>query len=127
MHLNSVTAFAYYFSSTLNAKWTNVYCSGTLFTVINRDSAGKAIANYDIAASRYEDSYLFTGDPIGAGFIDTKGNVVVHLIYDYERFTMYEFYFYDGLAKMCLDGKYGFVNTSGEEIAASTYSFTTNI
>ncbi|NCO28125.1 MAG: WG repeat-containing protein, partial [Caldiserica bacterium] len=49
------------------------------------------------------------------GFIDTKGNMVVGAIYESARD------FREGLAAVCINGKYGFIDKNGDLVIPAIY------
>lgn len=65
------------------------------------------------------------------GFIDNMGNVIAEPIYDYTYYTAYASCgdnsgFSEGLACVCKDGKWGYIDTKGNEVIEFKYSYADN-
>lgn len=65
------------------------------------------------------------------GFIDNMGNIIAQPIYDYTYYTAYASIgsnsgFSEGLACVCKDGKWGYIDREGNEVIEFKYSYARN-
>ncbi|MBE5822301.1 MAG: DUF3298 domain-containing protein [Clostridiales bacterium] len=138
---NEVIPFIYDYATSFNGKLAVVRNEGK-YGVINK--VGKEIVPLTYDEVLYGDDYYMNLDNDKSfiivkkdnkiGIINETGKIVVPCIYDefsyadyegivYDEYEEREYLFFEGMAKVIKNGKYGYINRNGKEVIPCIYDY----